>query len=68
MEKDNPPIAAMATLTAKRYAKHEATTESARSILEGEATAREVKTARLRAARLAQEAEPKPPKAKAKGK
>ncbi|RWH68112.1 MAG: hypothetical protein E5X68_21940 [Mesorhizobium sp.] len=46
-----PPSAAT---RAKRYDKHEATTESARSIIEGEAADRAAKTARLRAARLSQ--------------
>ncbi|WP_296744207.1 hypothetical protein [Mesorhizobium sp.] len=48
--------------------KGDATTQAARSIIDDEAAARAAKTARLKAARLAQQQEAKPAKAKTKGK
>ena len=44
----------------KQEAKADVTTRVAREIIDGEASAREAKTERLRAARLAQEATAKP--------
>lgn len=46
--------------TSRQEAKADATTRVAREIIDGEVTAREAKTERLRAARLAQEAAAKP--------
>jgi len=50
----------------KLEAKADATTRLVRSIIDGEVSARETKTERLRAARLAQEATAKPAAQKAK--
>lgn len=50
----------------KQEAKADATTRLVRSIIDGEVSARETKTERLRAARLAQEAAAKPAAQKAK--
>ncbi|RUV41554.1 hypothetical protein EOD29_22960 [Mesorhizobium sp. M1A.T.Ca.IN.004.03.1.1] len=43
------------TYDKRRAAKHEATTESARAIIDSEAAQRNAKTDRLRAARIAQQ-------------
>jgi hypothetical protein len=62
------PAGMFAPKASRQETKADATTTVARSILQAEAKARDAKTAKLRALRLAMEAEapPAPPKGKAR--